>query len=188
MRECYDRRKWLAYHNAKMQGWPYSGTAAFQLDDPVYGRKISDKPSFMMFPYWAALEMAKEGDPLKKSIADILNHCKEKMAAETQRLAQFTSKPEMFRRDDGSEYPLEWEYYRPYDEDYNSYDQFTQRCILPFKVTEEEKAELREGLWVHFRDPYCDGRDCTGAPFTSWIQIYTTAEKTFIYHKISLDL
>ncbi len=81
-----------------------------------------------------------------------------------------------------------WESFRPCDEDYNSYDDITNKCVLPWKLSKDEEREFRDAFWVEFHDPYCDGRDCTGAPFTSWMRFLRCTDRTIVLHKISYDV
>lgn len=81
-----------------------------------------------------------------------------------------------------------WEPFRPYDEDYNSYDVRTERTIIRHKMTKEEAHNFEDQFWIHFVDPYCDGRDCTGAPFTAWFQFLRCEDRTIILHRINFDL
>ena len=81
-----------------------------------------------------------------------------------------------------------WERFRPYDEDYNAYDHECFKTVLPWKFSEEDEEAFREEYTVIFHDPYGDGRDCTGAPFTGWMKFLRCKDRTFIYHCIEKDL
>jgi hypothetical protein len=90
---------------------------------------------------------------------------------------------ELFRK-----YPVKWQNYRAYDESYNCYDCQTLKTVLPWKLTKEEEVEFREQFSVEYYDPYCDGRDCTGAPFTSWMRFLRCSDRTVILHRINYDV
>lgn len=182
MRLCDSTKAWKDYYDEKKKGFPYSATAAFKLQG--YSYKMMDHPTIMFLPYWTALELIKEGQPLQKPLSDILAKCKNSYQKEKERQESFKCRPDTFNG-----YELKWEPYRLYDESYNSYDGYTEICRLPFRATEEEKKELEEDIWIHFRDPYGDGRDCTGAPFTNYIQIMTTSKpETIIVHSVGYDV
>ena len=191
MRDYTSRKAWSEYRAEKKKGFPYSGTAAMKLNDGYKGskdmrdRQTSGASAF--FPYWAALELIKEGekDVLKKDISEILETCKKNRANDIEYYKNFEP---CYDRYHG--YPIKWEYFRPYDERFNEpgYGTETEICTLPFRATKAEKEELKESLWIHFRNPYCDGRDCTGARFTNSISIYTTAEKTVILRENGYDI
>lgn len=191
MRDRYSRKAWAEFRAEKAKGFPYSGTAALKLNEGYRGGKnmmdnqTSGASAF--FPYWAALELIKEGkkDELKKDISEILEKCKKNRANDIEYYKNFEPYYDKYYG-----YPLKWDYFRPYDERFNDpgYGNETLICTLPFKATEEDKKQLRELIWVNFHDPYCDGRDCTGAKWTTSLRIYTTAEKTVILHELATDI
>lgn len=84
--------------------------------------------------------------------------------------------------------PIIWKAFRPYDEQYNSYDCRTEITTIMHRMDEEDEREFREYFWIHFVDPYCDGRDCTGAPFTGWIKFLRCKDRTVIIHHINYDV
>lgn len=176
MRDYRDKRAWRAFVLEKRKGYPYSGTAAFKLED-WRGKKI-DSPSFAFTPYWLGLELIAEGkgDALTIPIDELLEKCKENYKKSVIYNEKFKFEPDTFKG-----YPLVWEKYRPRDEYSNSFDSFTEKCVIPEKLNDKEKKELYEQIYEAFYDPYCDGR-CTGVWFTGWIKILTTTEKTFVYH------
>lgn len=81
-----------------------------------------------------------------------------------------------------------WTNFRSHDESYNSYDHYTKRTVINHHMTDKEENEFREKFWIHFQDPYCDGRDCTGAPFTSYMKFLRCKDRTVILHRVNLDL
>ena len=83
--------------------------------------------------------------------------------------------------------PIIWKVFRPMDEDYNSFDCRTEICTIMHRFTEEDERKFREIFWVHFHDPYGDGRDCTGAPLTVWMQFLRCKDRTVIIHHIGYD-
>ena len=83
---------------------------------------------------------------------------------------------------------IKWTPFRPYDEEWNAYDFRTEKCILPVRLTDDEINAFREHYWITFHDPYCDGRDCTGAPFTGYMRFYRCADRTVVIHRIDYDL
>ncbi|AOZ97925.1 hypothetical protein [Butyrivibrio hungatei] len=184
MRDFRNKYAWSLYRAELNKGYPYDGTAAFRLDNGYgSGRKMIDEPAREFLPYWAALELKKEGRlNSKKTVIEILDECKKRYNAEVAYREEWKSEPDTYKG-----YELKWEHFMPYDDDYNAFDHETLRCVLPFRATEEDKKALRELIYIPFRDPYCDGRDCTGARFTGSLRIYTTQEKTFIYHIIEVD-
>lgn len=187
MRDLYKYNStaaWEKYHVEKKKGFPYSKSAAFQLNSGITcgGQCEHDKlrePSAAFLPYWMGIELIHEGkaDSLKMTIPELLAKCKKDFKERTEREEYWRSKPDTYNG-----YPLNWRMYRPFahDDSDNSYDRITEICELPFKASKEQKEELKQMLWVHFHDPYCDGRDCTGVWFTGYIGVYTTTDKTVI--------
>ena len=84
--------------------------------------------------------------------------------------------------------PIIWKPFRIADEDYNSYDCRTEITTIMSRLSEEDEREFREYFWVHYRDPYGDGRDCTGAPFTGWMKFLRCKDRTIIIHKVNYDV
>lgn len=93
---------------------------------------------------------------------------------------------ELFDRWKGE--PVLWKAFRPYDEDYNSYDCRTEIVTIMHRMTVREKRDFEREFWIHFHDPYCDGRDCTGAPFTGWMKFLRCKDRTIIIHHINYDV
>lgn len=83
--------------------------------------------------------------------------------------------------------PIIWKAFRPYDEDYNNYDCLTEITTIMHRFTAEDERKFREYFWIHFHDPYRDGRDCTGAPFTGWMKFLRCKDRTIIIHKVNYD-
>lgn len=191
MRDCYKYShipSWKEYYAEKAKGFPYSGAAAFKLTDGCLGRPRNskmDEPGSYFMPYWIALELIHEGkiDSVKANVEEILAKCKENYKREANRLKDMKCRPDYYKG-----YPLEWEMYQPYKEEFNSYDCVTFRCVIPVKLTDEECEEIREDLWEHWYNPYNDGRDCTGVWFTSSISFYRCEGKTIIHHTKHCDV
>ena len=178
---------WQKYHDEKAKGFPYSGQAAFYLNDGCLERprrNKRDEAGFNFAPYWIALELIHEGkgDSLNISVEEILEKCKKNYKDEIERYEMFRNKPDTYK---GHE--IEFTTYKGDDEDYNSFDRWTGRCEIPVKLSDEECKELREGMWEHYRDPYYDGRDCTGTWFTTSIKFYRAPHKTIIMHEKHCD-
>lgn len=123
-------------------------------------------------PYFMALALKKD------NANEILQKIKS-----SKKPVRYKSTPDRFRNHD-----VIWNYYRPYDENYNSYDQKTMKTVLPWKLSDEEEKDFREQFWIEFHDPYCDGRDCTGAPFTGYIKFMRCTDRTVILHCIDYDV
>ena len=83
--------------------------------------------------------------------------------------------------------PIIWKAFRPMDENYNSFDCRTEITTIMHRFTEEDEREFRECFWIHFHDPYGDGRDCTGAPLTGWMKFLRCKDRTIIIHHINYD-
>ena len=62
------------------------------------------------------------------------------------------------------------------------------KTVLPWKLSDEEERDFREQFWIEFHDPYCDGRDCTGAPFTGYMSFMRCTDRTVILHCIEYDV
>ena len=183
---------WKEYYAEKAKGYPYSGSAAFKLNSGRIGfddrRPEYDKltePGAAFLPYWLGLELIAEGkeEALKLTISEILAKCKKDYESRCEREQVFRRKPDVYK---GHE--LNWRMYRPLamDDSDNSYDVSTEVCVIPFKVSDKEKEELRQMIEEPFNDPYCDGR-CTGTWFTGYIGIYTTSKNTHIIHRRRCD-
>lgn len=71
---------------------------------------------------------------------------------------------------------------------YNDYDSRWGKVVYEGEWGDEEIAEYIDDEWVHYYNPYDDGRDCTGVWFTSWIKVFTVDGKTIIYQLQSCDL
>lgn len=191
MRDCYKYnsiKSWKEYYAEKAKGFPYSGSAAFKLNDGCYERSQNNKlnePCASFLPYWLALELIHEGkaNEMKITIEELLAKCKKNYKAEVSRQKSFESRPDCYKG-----HPLIWDYYQPYKEEFCSWDRVTLRCIIPEKLTDEECKEIREGLWEHWYNPYNDGRDCTGVWFTSSISFYRCEGKTIIHHTKHCDV
>ena len=84
--------------------------------------------------------------------------------------------------------PIIWKPFRWADENYNSYDCRTEITTIMHRFTEEDEREFREYFWITYHDPYCDGRDCTGAPFTGWMKFLRCKDRTVIIHHINYDV
>ena len=83
--------------------------------------------------------------------------------------------------------PIVWKPFRVADEQYNSFDCATEITTIMHRFTEDDEREFREYFWIHFHDPYGDGRDCTGAPFTQYMQFLRCKDRTVIIHHIGYD-
>ena len=168
MRDFRSKAAWSEYRAEKKKGFPYSGTAALKLNDGYRGGKnMLDNPAAWAFgPYWIALELNKEGKngQIKEPVAEILDSCKKNYDKAVKRKQMFEPTPDTYKG-----YSLKWECFRPFDERFNDpgYGQETQICTLPFRATKSDKEALKEMIYTPFVDPYCDGRDCTGAMYTN---------------------
>lgn len=189
MRDYTSKSAWSEYRAIKKKGFPYNGTAALKLNDGYRGGKdmLDNSAVWAYGPYWIALELVKEGkeSELKKPVTDILAKCKENHKRDLEYRRNFESTPDTYKG-----FPLNWKCFRPSDTRFNDpgYGHETQICTLPFRASEGDKKALRELIYTPFVDPYCDGRDCTGAMFTGGIDIYTTDSKTVILHRIYYDV
>ncbi len=84
--------------------------------------------------------------------------------------------------------PVIWKAFRPYDENYNSYDYKTEIVTIMHRMSVREKRDFENQFRIYFRDPYCDGRDCTGAPFTGWMKFLRCKDRTVIIHHVNYDV
>lgn len=181
MRSVYDftGTSYRQYAKAKRDKDPLvSKMAALSLTGYRPQTRLENALTFM--PYFVALEGAREGN----------EKCTKELIAKRLEIAK-----KSIRKPDNHEfvYPyndggLKWEIYRPYDESFCSYDCVTYKAVVDHKLTKEEEDELREEIYVHFYDPYCDGRDCTGAPFTGYIQVLRCSDRTIILHEVNFDV
>ena len=123
----------------------------------------------------------------KEERREILMIAKERSAAIYEEKKRYRLLPEQnipqFRG-----FSVNWELYRPYDENYNDYDCRTERAIIWHKMTAEEEYSFHAQFEIEFYDPYCDGRDCTGAPFTSWMKFLRCTDRTIVLHRINYDV
>ena len=83
--------------------------------------------------------------------------------------------------------PVLWRAFRPYDEDYNFYDCRTEIVTIMHRMSVREMRDFENQFRIYFRDPYGDGRDCTGAPFTGWMKFLRCKDRTIIIHKVNYD-
>lgn len=84
--------------------------------------------------------------------------------------------------------PVIWKPFRPYDDNYNDYDCKTEIVTVMHRMTVREKRDFEREFWINFHDPYCDGRDCTNAPFTSYMKFLRCKDRTIIIHRICYDV
>lgn len=179
MRDYISKEGWLAYRTEMLKGFPYCGSAAFKLEDcssPLVGRKLQFEPSSAFLTYWIALELQKEGTlDCKSSISEILEMCKDLYEEKKANSKNCGSEEAAYKG-----YKLEWKSYRLLDSDTDA----TWRCVLPFRATEDDKKALRKLIYIpyEFND---NGFGGPAYPYTDSLKIYTTTEKTFIYHSIS---
>ncbi len=191
MRDLYkynSTKAWKEYYAEKAKGFPYSGSAAFKLNDGCreYPRNSKlDEPGSSFIPYWIALELIHEGkkDSLNVTLDELLEKCKQNYDIEVKRLERFKDRAEKYKN-----HPLNWKLFRPYDTDYNDFDTATFKCEIPERLSDEECKDLKEELWEYFYNPHDDGRDCSGVWFTSWIKVLRCSNKTVIYHRKSCDV
>lgn len=160
-----------------------SATAALTLHDYYNGGPALTAEIF--FSYWAKLEMKQKG--LKVRDIDIIT------ALENAKAGLKNRHHYIHHNNTKNSYPfdnagLDFRLYRPDKEEWCSYDMTTWKAIVDRRLTKKEQKELEDKLWIKFHDPYCDGRDCTGAPFTSWIRFFTCDDRTIILHRIDYDV
>ena len=137
--------------------------------------------------YFAAI-MAKEekaagyedADVADKKISDILNRCKE---FHKKNLHHFKFQPDAWFKDR----EVNWEYFRPYDENYNCFDCYTKKTIMPWRFSDEDMKEFREQFTLTMRFA-ADGRDCSGTEGTSYMKFFRLPDKTIILHKVNYDV
>lgn len=63
-------------------------------------------------------------------------------------------------------------------------ESITYKRFFPYHFTAEEQEEFIEDEWRHIYSPY----DCTGQWFTASIDFYKTANGTWVYHRMGLDV
>ena len=175
------RSEWLSYAKARelyKAGRISHAELAMKKADTVLEDGSLTNDAMAFGPYFFALTCKKNGikEFTDEVIGETLAKCKK--AAEKNGRWRCSTRPT----------GVEWELFRPHDERYNSYDGITKRMVVPYRMTEEEEKEFEEEHWIHFHDPYCDGRDCTGAPFTSWMKFMRCSDRTIVLHCISYDL
>lgn len=179
MRSVYDftGKSYREYARQKRSGDPvHAGMAAYALKE--YDQADRIEAAYYFLPYWLTRELYKNGEVSAEKVDLAL-----KKAKESYRPRKFVKDP--YPYDNAG---LKFNYYRPYDEDFNSYDRVTFKAVIDHKITDEEEKDLREELTVEFHDPYCDGRDCTGAPFTGWLKFYRCSDRTIVLHTIEFDV
>ncbi len=136
-------------------------------------------------PYFSAIINKENGNK------DITDEVIEKILSRAKNCAKEMAEEEIWMRSNCETFngiEVKWEDFRPYDEDYNSFDRNSQKVVMPWRFTPEEENEFRERFSIEFHDPYCDGRDCTGAPFTGWMKFLKCKDRTIILHNILYDL
>ncbi|MBQ7430236.1 hypothetical protein [Butyrivibrio sp.] len=181
MRSVYDftGTSYRAYAQAKRDKDPLvSKMAALTLTGYGPYQRLENALTFM--PYFVALEGARDGN--KKCTKELIA---ERLEKAKKNIRKSEDHKFIYPYEDGG---LKWEMYRPYDENYCSYDNITYKAIVDHKLTQEEEKELREALYVEFHDPYCDGRDCTGAPFTGYLQFLRCSDRTIVLHHVNFDV
>lgn len=173
----YTGTSYRTYARTKRDADPVkAGMAAYALKEYDCVDRVEGAYTFL--PYWLSRELYSEGKITAEAVQEALAKAKK------------AYRPDRKVRDP---YPyenagLKFDFFRPYDDRFNDYDCRTYKAVLDHKVTEEEEKELREHLTVEFCDPYCDGRDCTGAPFTRWLEFYKCEDRTIVLHKIVFDV
>lgn len=63
-------------------------------------------------------------------------------------------------------------------------DNETWKCFVPEHLSDEDKRELEDGMWIHCRPSQYD---CTGQRFTHFIDFYEVPAGTWIYHRLGYD-
>ena len=64
-------------------------------------------------------------------------------------------------------------------------DSYTQKRFLPCHMTEQERERFMEDTWIYA--PFSPW-DCTGRPFTQWMERYEVPGGTWVYRRIGLDV
>ena len=64
-------------------------------------------------------------------------------------------------------------------------DSFLQKRFFPWHFTDEEWEQYVDAEWIHI--PY-SAYDCTGRPFTQWMERYRVPGGTWVYRRIGLDV
>ncbi|ADL35969.1 hypothetical protein bpr_II029 (plasmid) [Butyrivibrio proteoclasticus B316] len=141
-------------------------------------RSLENAIAFM--PYFVGLEAKKEGN--SKITDEIIA---ERLAKAKKMVEPAYEAPSPYPYDNAG---LKFELFRPNDDYTNSYDGCTWKAVIDHRITEDEQNEYDEELRIHFRDPYCDGRDCTGAPFTTWLRFFKCEDRTVVFHRICYDV
>ena len=171
------RKDWESYHELKQAYKTRKPFCSTILSHPMYVRMkgilLQDFDTNEVFDaYWSCKQ---KGQPTQ----NILAACKDRY--------------ERFRPSKAYEFEFQgkiysWSDFRTMDLDYNSYDHYTKLVILPWKLSKADEEQFREENVIHFVDPYCDGRDCTGAPFTGYMKFLRCSDRTWIIHHVDLDL
>ncbi len=180
MRSVYDftGSSYRKYAVTKRQRGMESKMAALSLSGY---QNIRLENALTFLPYFVALQEKMEGNPkaTDEMIAERLNKAKKQLRPVP------VINHHVYPYENAG---LDFKMYRPYDPDDNGYDCVTYKAVIDHRITDQEKRELEDELWIHFYDPYCDGRDCTGAPFTSWIRFFCCTDRTIVIHRISYDV
>ena len=64
-------------------------------------------------------------------------------------------------------------------------DSYTQKRFFPYHMTDADWEQFYEDEWIDA--PYSPW-DCTGRPFTQWMERYEVPGGTWVYRRIGLDV
>lgn len=84
------------------------------------------------------------------------------------------------------EYSADYPTWRAYNAD--DYDRRYCVYIIEGHMNDAEKEAYKESNWVHWYNPYDDGRDCTGIWFTSYIKLVDCGSNTAVIHWQNCDV
>ena len=158
-------------------------------DDPR--TKAAKDRATVVNPIYAVVYLAhnlyRSGQCSKDKLLAIIAKAREEEASQQKQMDSFLTEQDSFDCN-GKSCKVNWYIFRQDDSKYNDYDGCTDICMIPWKMNKKEQSVFEKQHWVKFYDPYNDGRDCTGAMFSSSMKFLRCHDRTYVIHHMSYDV
>lgn len=142
-------------------------------------------------PIYAVVYLAHNlyhsGQCSKDKLLKIIAKSREEEASQQKQMDSFLTEQNLFDFN-GKSCKVDWYVFRQDDINYNDYDACTDICMIPWKMDKKEQSAFEKQYWINFCDPYNDGRDCTGAMFSSYMKFLRCHDRTYVIHRMLYDV